>query len=552
VSSIPPSVVEPSRAVAGPERRARGARTRIAGLDRAWAAVAVGTLVLLATAGATGLFEPTETRFAEIAREMRASGDWWVPRLNGLPHYHKPPLAYWATVLGFSTLGENSWGARIPVALATALGLAAVALAVRRRFAALGCRPGVTVWLLASAVLPFGLGRALATDPYLATAIAGYWALAPSAWALAAIGLGFAIKGPVVLVFTAAPVLVAAARGRERRTLRLLGPPAGWALAAAIALPWYLAVAARTPGLLGYFLGNQIWQRYATTVHGRQGPWWYFIATLLLGFLPWTPPMLAGIARAWHERGREDSRLLLAWLAVPLVFLSFSGSKLSAYLLPAFPAAAALAALGWERAGRVTRMATAALLAAVAAFVAFGVPPLVAEVSRLTAAELVMPGRWVAMTCLLAGSMLAWRGRAGGAGAMTLAAWIALVVTLAPFQGFIGTPQPLARVLAENRRPDEPVVVYERFNAGLAFYLREPVRLLDVPREDQFADPATLSRVYATGDSLVGWAGTRGRVWMLGRRETLPALADSLGLSWTRVADWRRLSLGFLEPRTPR
>ena len=551
MSAIPPPIAAPLP-VAGPERRPRRVRNRIAALDRAWVAVAVGTVVLLATAGATGLFEPTETRFAEIAREMRASGDAWVPRLNGLPHFHKPPLAYWATVLGFRALGENSWGARIPVALATALGLAAVALAVRRRFAALGCRPGVTVWLLASAVLPFGLGRALATDPYLATAIAGYWALAPSPWALVAIGLGFAIKGPVVLLFTAAPVLVASAWGRDRRTLRLLGPPVGWALAAAIALPWYLVVSARTPGLLGYFLGNQIWQRYATTVHGRQGPWWYFIVTMLVGFLPWTPLMVAGAARAWRERGREESRLLLAWLAVPFVFLSFSGSKLTAYLLPAFPAAAALSALGWDRAAGVARVTTVALLAAMAAFVALGVPPLVSRAAGLSAAELVMPGRWVATACLLAAGVLVQRGRAGGAGAMTLAAWIALLVTLAPFQKFIGSPEPLAAVLVENRRPGEPVVVYEKFNAGLAFYLREPVRLLDVPREDQFADPATLPRVYATRDSLVAWAGSRGRVWMLGRKQTVPALADSLGLSWTRVADWRTLSLGFLEPRTPR
>src|SRR5207253_472373 len=121
-------------------------------------------------------------------------------------------------------------------------------------------------------------------------------------------------------------------------------------------------LAARVPGLLGYLLGDQIWQRFAAHVHHREGPPWYFAAVLAAGSLPWTAALAAGIARAWRERAREESRLLLAWAFVPLVFFSFSASKLPAYLLPCFPAAAALAAIGLERAGRALRLTTAATL----------------------------------------------------------------------------------------------------------------------------------------------------------------------------------------------
>src|ERR1700737_98322 len=54
------------------------------------------------------LVHPDEGRYAEIPREMVASGDWITPRLNDLLYFEKPPLQYWATALAFELFGLHN------------------------------------------------------------------------------------------------------------------------------------------------------------------------------------------------------------------------------------------------------------------------------------------------------------------------------------------------------------------------------------------------------------------------------------------------------------
>src|ERR1019366_8438837 len=63
--------------------------------------------------GERPLFNPDEGRYAEIPREMLASGNWLVPHLNNLVYIEKPPLQYWATALAYELFGTNVWAARL-------------------------------------------------------------------------------------------------------------------------------------------------------------------------------------------------------------------------------------------------------------------------------------------------------------------------------------------------------------------------------------------------------------------------------------------------------
>lgn len=533
-------------------------------------AIALVASVLLPVAGILGLLEPTETRYAEIAREMRASGDYLTPRLDGIAHFHKPPLVYWITAAGFAVLGANEWGARLPVAFAALALLALTAAMARRRFApALGAHgrgasagpgtrvPTLALWVLGSSLLFLGPGRAVSCDPYLAAAVAVFWWRAGSPWALAALGAGFLIKGPVVFVPTVLPVLViaaweriAATRGprdvREHPVLGLLGPARGWIVFALIALPWFVFMMLRVEGLAGYLLGNQLVQRLTTEVHGRDGAWWYFVAVLAGGLAPWTPALIAGLVIAWRDRARRETKLLLAWLVVPLVFFSFSGSKLPGYLLPLLPAAAMIAALGIERGGRWVAWSVAALLAglAVAGF-AFGPAAWTRLAGGVDGAALALPfGVLVALGVLILASAWSLARRPDLAAFTTIAAVSVALVALAPHERHLGSPRPLARMLAEHRVPGEPVVEYQRFNAGLPFHLREHVLLLDVPRELRFERGGVSSLVIREPD--LAPLAARGRVWILGPEAPTRNLAARTGLEYAKLGTWSGSALGFL------
>ena len=81
------------------------------------------TLIWFAGLDYRRLIHPDEGRYAEIPREMVASGDWLTPRLDGIKYFEKPALQYWLTAAGYEAFGIRQWTARLWPALA---GLAGV------------------------------------------------------------------------------------------------------------------------------------------------------------------------------------------------------------------------------------------------------------------------------------------------------------------------------------------------------------------------------------------------------------------------------------------
>jgi len=324
----------------------------------AYCALALFAAVLwFATLSLRPLFNPDEGRYAEIPREMLASGDWAIPHLNGLLYLEKPPLQYWATAVSLSIFGQNELGARFYTALCALGAVLAAALAARRLWgtgAALR-----TAALLSSMLLFLIMGQLLTLDmsltAYMTVALSAFLAaqsadrrherlLMLAAWAATA--LGVLTKGPVAAAIPAAVLVLYSLWSRDFAPWRRLHAAAGIALFVAIALPWYVVAAQRVPGFLEFFVIHEHVARYLTPSANREEVWWFFVPVLLLGSLPWTLPVLRALGGGWRRRaaGFDASLFLRLWVLFALVFFSVSDSKLIPYILPVLPALALLAA----------------------------------------------------------------------------------------------------------------------------------------------------------------------------------------------------------------
>lgn len=330
----------------------------------------VGLALGLAFQGSRGLYETTEGRYAEVAREMLEDGSWLRPTLDYRPHWTKPPLTYWAVAGGLALAGRNAWGVRLANGIAlplTALGVACLGWLLW------GAAEGRLAGLVyASALFPVAAASTVSTDLLLSMwevwAVAAWWGAVRAAsddsrrrllfafWFL--LGLGFLTKGPPALL----PLLPIAAWSGLAKRRGLPGGPVwstpGFVAFCLVGLSWYLWAVLTTPGLLGYFLGEEVVARVASDRFGRNPEWWapplVYGPVLALGlgpWLAWRPRRVFGRLRETLRARPPEFVFLGLWLALPVVILSLSRSRLPLYVLPFFPVLALAFAYAQVRVG---------------------------------------------------------------------------------------------------------------------------------------------------------------------------------------------------------
>jgi len=325
------------------------------------------------------LWEPDEARYSEIPREMLALGDWLTPRLNFVLYFEKPPLQYWLSAVSMKLFGVNAIAPRLPLALATLITMGAAFLLARR----LGARrPIWAAFMAASTILGFVSAQILTLDALFSAFLVASFVLAVEAvaaryhgrsslgWTLAAflsVALALLTKGlaaPVLLggiILASLPFAWSDAKLR-RIVVGTLFNPFGWLVFLAVSTPWFWLVEKANPGHAQFFFIHEHFARFTSNVHARQGAKnpvadkLYFVGVLLVGLLPWLSTTVVGLKRGGafvlRRKGPQaEGAALHRWIvavtlmafAVPLMFFSLSGSKLTQYILPVLVPLLALA-----------------------------------------------------------------------------------------------------------------------------------------------------------------------------------------------------------------
>ncbi len=300
------------------------------------------------------LIKPDEGRYAEIPREMVASGDWVTPRLNDLKYFEKPPLQYWATATAYEIFGEHQWTARLWTGLTGFAGLLLVWLTGLRLF---GREAAIySALLLSSSMLYAMIGHINTLDMgvtfFISLGIFSFLlAQQPNSekWMLLAwAGLGLAVlsKGLMGIVLPGATVFIYCLVRRDFSVLKRMSWLKGLAVFFAITIPWFYLVIKANPEFFDKFFIYEHYTRFMTKELGRYQPWYYFVPILIAGAMPWTALLFDTLFHIGRPSGSgkpfHPALFLLIWAVFIYFFFSISDSKLPSYLLPMFPAMALL------------------------------------------------------------------------------------------------------------------------------------------------------------------------------------------------------------------
>lgn len=310
-----------------------------------------------------GLVGADEPRYAQVAREMLNRHDYVTPILYGKPWLEKPALYYWRAMFSFREFGIHDWSARLPSASIAFVLVTLIYLHIRR------FRPGGQLdaaLLTASCVGILSFARGASTDMQLAApfciGMLGWYAWYETGrkfWLFDLyffVGAATLAKGPVAPFLALAIITAFAALRKEWSILRRSIWWPGIVLYLAMVLPWFIAVQKRNPNFLRVFFLEHNLERFATNRFEHEQHVWYYLPVLVLSLMPWAVIAIAALSDAvresiaeWRARrakfhymgharaGDAFPEFLLLWALIPILFFSFSSSKLPGYILPSIP-----------------------------------------------------------------------------------------------------------------------------------------------------------------------------------------------------------------------
>lgn len=468
----------------------------------------LAALVLLLGIGLRYPWPADEPRFAQVAREMVESGQWLFPTRGGEPYPDKPPVFMWLSALAFALTGQIKIAFLLPSALAAIgtlllvhdlgrrlwnreVALAAVLVLLFTPQFFLQGKAGqidalVCFWITLGC---YGLVRHFFTGPH--------WGWYFTAWA--AMALGIMTKGVGFLpLLMLVPLAFWAPNpgggdGKVWRWKLLLGLPVMLAVIALWLLPMLWQVhSIGTDTMVAYrndLLFRQTGERFVNAWHHVK-PWHYFFTQAIPTVWFPLPVLMLVFFRPLRALWREDRRVrvLLAWVALVLVFFSLSSGKREVYMLPALPMLALVVGLLWVRvrdgvgARRTSAVFQGLLVLLALGLVAFGVLLQTApqKLSRRTAdyadliATLPMPLMVMGVALLAVLVLMRRREVFPRLAAASLTIWVVVSLMVWPRVDPYRTPQALMQQV-EQRLPPSSELALLFFKEQFLLFSQRPL-----------------------------------------------------------------------------
>ena len=293
-----------------------------------------------------------EGRRMLVVKEMLAGQHWLIPTINEEIYITKPPLFYWvAAIFALLLRTTAEWVLRLP-SLLSALFItwftfarvkkyagrwpalfAAIILITSYKFTLYARRAEIEMLLALCCTVALFLFLDFLKKPEVR------WPLYLSYlfW-----GLAFLTKGPAALPFFLPPLLVFWLVSKDRNLLRGLFSLKGWAIFALVAFPWYLYCFLRIDAaqwevfLKNDIMGKTYWAK-------ERDPLYSFLLDFITSFSPWILLIFHKTKERWKElSGSSEAAFWSCWSLVPLIIVASCATKHTKYILPLFPAVAAL------------------------------------------------------------------------------------------------------------------------------------------------------------------------------------------------------------------
>jgi 4-amino-4-deoxy-L-arabinose transferase-like glycosyltransferase len=291
--------------------------------------------------------EPDEARYSLIASAMNQSGNYVTPHIKHTIYLEKPPLVSWVTAMFFKIFGENDFAARLFAALC-AWGCILLAYFMGRHLS--DEKTGLyAAMLLTISLFPFILGHINVLDMPLTffTCLSiwlGYVAVQEQKKYLfylfyLACALAFLIKGVIGVVFPVGILIIWLIwAGRWRQILTLFSP-VGMIIFLSVVCPWLILAQKENSDFLWFFFVREHFLRFATKMHGKTEPFYFYLPIIIGGVIPWAFYLI----KAWKNKyireslfSTDENKLLVVWFLLILIFYTVSSSKLVTYMAPLF------------------------------------------------------------------------------------------------------------------------------------------------------------------------------------------------------------------------